>query len=161
MAVAGLVLLVVGILVALSEAHNPTHGIAGSSGLALMTIGIVLALVGAGVAVVIGVGAGAVLAVGGGAALLATVRRAQAVRHRRVTTGAEGLIGQLGVVRNWQGDDGSVALQGAVWRARRSPGIEYEPDEEPVAMNSGDRVVVERLDGLTLTVRPAEAWELL
>jgi membrane-bound serine protease (ClpP class) len=161
MAVAGLVLLVAGILVALSEAHNPTHGIAGSAGLALMTIGVVFALVGAGVAVVIGVGAGAALAAGGGAALLVTVRRAQAVRHRRVTTGAEGLIGQLGVVRNWNGDDGSVSLQGAVWRARRSPGIEYEADEVPVAMSTGDRVVVERLDGLTLTVRPAEAWELL
>jgi membrane-bound serine protease (ClpP class) len=161
MTAAGLVLLVLGVLVALSEAHNPTHGIAGTVGVALMTVGVALALIGAGVAVAIGVGSGAVLAAGGGAALVATVRRAQTVRHRRVTTGAEGLIGQVGVVRAWREDDGSVSLQGAVWRARRSPGIEYEADEPPAAMSSGDHVVVERLDGLTLTVRPAEAWELL
>ena len=36
-----------------------------------------------------------------------------------------------------------------------------EPDEPPAAISCGDRVVVERLEGLTLTVRPAEAWELL
>jgi membrane-bound ClpP family serine protease len=158
MTIAGLVLLVVGVLVGLSEAHAPTHGITGTVGVALMTIGVVLALVGAGVAVAIGVGSGLVLAAGGGVALAFTGRRAGAVRHRRVTTGAEGLIGQIGIVRSWTADDGSVSLQGAVWRARRSPGPDQ--DEEP-ELHSGDRVVVERLSGLTLSVRPAEEWELI
>jgi membrane-bound serine protease (ClpP class) len=161
MTVVGLVLLVVGVLVGLSEAHNPTHGIAGTVGVGLMTVGLVLALVGAGVAVTIGVGSGLLLAAAGGGAIAMTVRRAQSVRHRRVTTGAEGLLGQVGVIRAWDDDDGSVSLQGAVWRAHRSPGIEYDPDEEPAALRSGDRVVVEGLQGLTLTVRPAEEWEIL
>jgi membrane-bound ClpP family serine protease len=161
MTIAGLVLLVVGLLVGLSEAHAPTHGIAGGIGVALMAAGIALALVGAGAAVAIGVGAGFALAAGGGGLLALTVRRALAVRRRRVSTGAEGLLGQVGVVRRWAGETGSVALQGAVWRARRSPGIEYAPDETPAALHAGDRVVVEALEGLTLTVRPAEAWELL
>ena len=28
-------------------------------------------------------------------------------------------------------------------------------------LHAGDQVVVERLDGLTLAVRPAETWELV
>jgi membrane-bound ClpP family serine protease len=158
MTVAGLVLLVAGLLVGLSEAHNPTHGIAGSLGVALMTAGIALALVGAGAAVAIGAGAGLLLAAGGGTAVALTVRRAAAVRHQRVRTGAEGLIGQIGVVRSWEHDDGSVSLQGAVWRARRSPGPDEDTEPE---LRRGDRVVVERLSGLTLSVRAAEDWELL
>jgi membrane protein implicated in regulation of membrane protease activity len=44
-----------------------------------------------------------------------------------------------------------------VWQARRSP-----DDEEPDStLEIGDRVVVERLSGLTLWVRGAEAWELI
>jgi membrane protein implicated in regulation of membrane protease activity len=75
-----------------------------------------------------------------------------------VRGGAEGLIGQIGVVRNWSEEDrGSVALQGAVWHARRSHGLEEEPED----LRRGDRVVVERLTGLTLAVRPAEEWELI
>jgi membrane-bound serine protease (ClpP class) len=50
---------------------------------------------------------------------------------------------------------GQVFVDGALWRARRS-----ELDgEQPIA--PGDPVVVERVSGLTLTVRPAEEWEVL
>ena len=50
-------------------------------------------------------------------------------------------------------------MDGAVWRARRSLGAADE-DEVP-ELHAGDRVVVEHLNGLTLSVRPAEEWELL
>ncbi len=53
--------------------------------------------------------------------------------------------------------DGKVLVDGALWHARRSA---CEPDEE-VAAPQGDRVIVERLNGLTLSVRPAEEWELI
>ena len=71
--------------------------------------------------------------------------------------GAEGLIGQIGVVRSWTDSTGSVSLHGGVWSACRSPSI----DDELQELVRGDRVVVERLTGLTLAVRPAEEWELI
>jgi membrane-bound serine protease (ClpP class) len=158
MTAVGVVLLVVGAILALSEAHNPTHGIAGSGGVMLMAVGVALALAGVGAGLALGVGAGVVLAAAGGGAVALTVNRSAAVRHRRVRGGAEGLIGQLGVVRNWQEAEGRVLVQGAVWQARRSP----SPDEElDPALETGDRVVVERLSGLTLWVRGAEEWELV
>jgi len=44
---------------------------------------------------------------------------------------------------------------GALWRARRS----WEDDDHALAV--GDHVVVERVHGLTLSVRRADEWELL
>jgi membrane-bound serine protease (ClpP class) len=102
---------------------------------------------------------GLVLAGVGGGALLLSVRSGFAVRQRRVRTGAEGLIGQIGVVRSWMEDGGSVALHGSLWQARRSAVL--DDDDDDLGLRAGDRVVVERLSGLTLSVRPAEKWELL
>jgi membrane-bound ClpP family serine protease len=159
MAAAGVVLLIVGIVLALSETHNPTHGIAGAGGVVLIAVGAALALAGAGAGVAIGVGSGAVLAVAGGGSLAMLVSRSTAVRQRRVRGGAEGLIGQIGVVRNWAQESGSVSLHGGVWNARRSAMPDDEDADAP--LRTGDRVVVERLSGLTLSVRPAEEWELI
>jgi membrane-bound ClpP family serine protease len=160
MTAAGIVLLIVGALLAASETHNPTHGVAGSTGIAVMAIGIALALAGAGAGIAIGVTTGVLLAGAGGAALAVTVTKSTAVRRRRVRGGAEGLIGAIGTVRSWSQDDGSVSLHGGVWRARRSPSPEPEDESGPPELHAGDRVVVERLSGLTVSVRPAEEWEL-
>lgn len=150
-------LLVVGAVVAVSEAHFPAHGIAGGIGVLAMAVGAVLAISGLGAGLLPALLAGLALA-GSGAALTAlTVKTGLGVRRRRVKGGAEGLIGHLGVVRNWTGETGNVALDGALWRARESSGAA----ESPAALHAGDPVVVERLSGLTLCVRRAEEWELL
>jgi membrane-bound serine protease (ClpP class) len=164
MAAAGVVLLILGALLAVGEAHNPTHGVLGGSGVAVMTVGIVLALTGAGAGVAIGLAAGVGLAVAGGGALALTVTRSAAVHQRRVRGGAEGLIGQIGVVRSWAQSSGSVSLQGGVWDARRSACADEDGDDEgdrTGELHAGDRVVVEALSGLTVSVRPAEEWELI
>ena len=49
-----------------------------------------------------------------------SLRKGLAVRRRRVRAGPEGLIGHLGVVRSWTEPDGSVLVDGCLWRARRS-----------------------------------------
>jgi membrane-bound serine protease (ClpP class) len=150
-------LLVVGAVVAVSEAHYPAHGIAGGLGVLVMTLGAVLAVTGLGGGLIVALVAGAALA-GTGATLVAVaVRSGLLVRRRRVRGGAEGLIGHIGVVRAWTESRGHVALDGALWDARESLG----PDEEALTLHAGDRVVVERLSGLTLCVRRAEEWELL
>jgi membrane-bound serine protease (ClpP class) len=64
-------------------------------------------------------------------------------------------------VRSWTDATGSVAVDGALWRARRSLGPADEDEDEVPELHAGDRIVVEHLNGLTLSVRPAEEWELL
>jgi membrane-bound ClpP family serine protease len=154
----GIVLLVVGALVGVAEAHNPTHGILGGAGVLLMAIGAGLAVAGAGagglIALVVALG----LAGAGAGALVLAVRPGLQARRLRVRTGAEGLIGHVGVVRSWSGSDGRVALEGGLWTARRSPAPD---DEDASELHPGDRVVVVSLTGLELSVRPAESWELV
>jgi membrane protein implicated in regulation of membrane protease activity len=71
-----------------------------------------------------------------------------------VRTGAEGIVGYVGVVRNSAETTGNVALDGALWRARRS----VIQDEE---LRVGDQVVVERSHrSHPCPVRRAEHWEL-
>src|ERR1700734_3882723 len=111
----GLILLVIGALVAVTEAHYPTHGIAGGVGVAVMAIGAVLAISGLGAGVILGLAGGLALAGGGGAYVGLTVKHAAGVRRRRVRGGAEGLIGQIGVVRSWTDANGRVSLHGAGW----------------------------------------------
>ncbi len=157
----GMVLLVVGALVATAEAHYPAHGVAGGLGVVTLAVGAVLAISGLGAGLALGLLGGLALAGAGGGALLLSIKNGYAVRDRRVRTGAEGLIGQIGVVRSWAESDGRVALGGSLWRARRSLGPDSDEEAENGGLHAGDPVVVERLNGLTLSVRPAEKWELL
>jgi membrane-bound serine protease (ClpP class) len=147
-------LLVIGAVVGVAEAHYPTHGVAGGIGVVAMAVGAVLAISGLGAGVLLGLLTGVALAAGGAAVLTASVTKAGAVRHRRIRTGAEGIIGHLGVVRSWEEPCGKVSVDGSLWQARRS-----STEEED--LHAGDQVVVERLNGLTLSVRRAEDWELL
>jgi len=73
----------------------------------------------------------------------------------RVGGEAAGGVGHVGGGQGWAGAGGGVLLDGARWRARRS--ILEDGTVDPQA---GDRGVVERRNGLTLTVRRAEEWEV-
>ena len=156
----GLALLVIGAVVAIAEAHYPTHGIAGGIGVVLMALGAVLAIIGLGGAVAVALLAGGALAAVGAGTVLVSLKHGGAVRHRRVRTGAEGIIGHIGTVRTWTHSGGSVAVDGALWRARRSLGADDDVTGGP-ELHTGDVIVVEQLNGLTLCVRPAEEWELI
>ena len=150
----GLVLLLLGATLVVVEAHVP-GGVAGAlGGVALMVGGvIVVAALGGSIAVAVpmavGIGAAA------GAWTLLAAKKTVAVRRRRIQAGAEGLQGRVGVVRRWSEPGGQVFVDGALWRARCDA-----LGEDPEALGEGDPVVVERVSGLTLSVRPAEEWEL-
>lgn len=146
-------LLVIGAVIAVGEAHYPTHGVAGGAGVIAMAVGAVLAVSGLGAGVLLGLVVGGLLAAAGASVLALSVSRGAAARRRRVVTGAEGLVGHVGTVRSWADASGSVALDGSLWQARRSVIEEHE-------LHAGDQVVVERLTGLTICVRRAEEWEL-
>ena len=150
----GLLLLVVGAALAVVEAHVPTHGALGSAAVMAAATGLALVVGGAGfglaLALTVGLAGGAV----GAGYLWVVVHKALAARHARVRSGAEGLIGRVGEVRSAPAPLGQVFLDGALWRARQ-----WSSDEE-AELERGDPIVVERVDGLTLTVRRAEDWEV-
>ena len=156
MTVLGVSLLVVGAVLVATEAHVPRLGLLGGPGVIALGAGAALAVGGLGGGVAISAIAG-VLLLGAAAGLLAlTLHKGLSVRRRRIRSGAEGLQGKLGVVRRWEEPRGRVLVDGALWQARRSWG-----DEQMLELHEGDPVVVECLDGLTLSVRPAEDWELI
>jgi membrane-bound ClpP family serine protease len=157
----GMALLVIGAVVAIAEAHYPTHGIVGGIGVVVLAIGAVLAISGLGAGLLLGLLGGLMLAGAGAGVLTLSLKQGVAVRHRRIRTGAEAIVGQVGIVRSWTDSAGSVALDGALWRACRSPGHDDEDEDENRDLHTGDSVVVERLTGLTLSVRRAEEWELM
>jgi len=153
----GVSLLLVGAIMILVEAHVPTLGTLGAPGVVALGAGAVLAVLGLGGGVVLGVVAALLLAGTAGGVMAVTVGKGVAVRRRRVRAGPESLLGRLGVVRSWEGPDGCVQVDGALWTARRSM-LDDEDDDD---LRAGDAVVVDHLDGLTVAVRRAEEWELI
>ena len=153
----GLLLLVVGAALAVVEAHVPTHGALGGVAVAAGAGGLALIVAGAGSGPAIAVAVALAAALVGGGYLWVVVHKALAARRARVRSGAEGLVGRVGEVRSAPAPLGQVFLDGALWRARL-----WSLDEEDhgAVLERGDPIVVERVDGLTLTVRRAEDWEL-
>jgi membrane-bound serine protease (ClpP class) len=150
----GIVLLLLGAALAVTEAHAPSHGALGTAAAVAFAAGVALAVAGAGLGVAAALAVG--LLAGAVAAVYAwiVVCKALAVSRRAVRSGAEGLIGRVGEVRAAPAPLGQVFLDGALWRARVWAG------DEDAVLQRGDPIVVERVDGLTLTVRRAEEWEV-
>ena len=165
MVLLGIVLLGAGAGLLIAEAHLPTYGALGLAGVVALAGGAAIAVDGAGggtalivaVVVLVACAALALLAVVAIVALsalvlLALIARATLTAGRgRAKTGVEGLVGHVGVVRSAPAPLGQVFIDGALWRVK--PCL---PDELEV----GDAVVVERVQGLVLSVRRAEEWEL-
>ncbi|HET8951548.1 MAG TPA: NfeD family protein [Solirubrobacteraceae bacterium] len=150
----GLLLVLVGAALLAAEAHLPSHGLLGTAAAASLAVGIGMLVSAAGLGTAAVVGATLAAALVSLALVVLIARKAFATRRLRARTGAEGLIGRLGEVRSAPAPVGRVFVDGALWRARRwdlEDGRELEP---------GDPVVIERVSGLTLTVRPAEEWEV-
>ena len=157
MVLLGIVLLVTGAGLLVAEAHLPTYGALGFAGVVALVAGTALAVAGSGgglalVLVVAAIVAGAALAL-----LLVIGKATLAAARPRARTGAEALVGHVGVVRQAPAGVGPVAplgqvfVDGALWRAKPC-------FEDPLEV--GDHIVVERVNGLVLTVRPAEEWEI-
>ncbi len=143
----GLLLVLVGAALVVAEAHVPSHGVLGSAAVASLALGVVLAVTGAGAAAAVGIAAGLGVALAGGVFMWVMVRKALATRRLRTRNN---LIGRVGTVKA----SGQVFVDGGLWRARV-----WDLQEEP-ALEPGDAVVVEYVNGLTLTVRHAEEWEV-
>jgi membrane protein implicated in regulation of membrane protease activity len=151
-------LLVTGVILIVLEAHVPSLGVLGVPGVVSLAAGAVLGVSALGGSIVFGIVLALALVGISGSVVALTLRQGLAVRRRRVSAGAEGLIGHLGVVRSWDEQSGKVLVDGGLWSARRSALL--DDDDDQLELHAGDQIVVERLNGLTLGVRPAEEWEL-
>ena len=140
----GLALLVLGLALLVAEAFLPTFGVLGVGGLVAFVLGSLFLFDAAetGIAIsrslIVGT-AGTVAAI---MLFLATlVARTQ---WRRAMTGAEGMIGAIGVAKRRLAPVGTVMVHGEYWTA--------ESDE---MVDEGERVEVTAVDGLMLRVRRA------
>ena len=154
MSTVGILLVLVGATLLAAEAHVPSHGAFGVGAAVALAAGIGLLVSGAGLGAAAVLGATLTTALFSLAFVAVVVRKGMATRRIRARGGAEGLIGHLGEVRTATDPVGRVFVVGALWRARQW-GLDGEPELQP-----GDPVVIERVSGLTLTVRPAEEWEV-
>lgn len=143
----GLLLVLAGAALAAAEAHVPSHGLLGSGAIVALATGVALLFSAAGSAALVAVFAGIGVGLGGALWLAVVVRKGLAARRVRKSNS---LIGRVGVARSAD----AVFVDGGLWRAR-SWGLEGDPPLE-----RGLPVVVENVNGLTLTVRPAEEWEV-
>jgi membrane-bound ClpP family serine protease len=148
-------LLVLGAVLLVIEAHLPTYGVVGLAGVGALATAIAMAVTASGGSLVLALALTLPMGAAAGGVGLVAARKALAVNGQRARCGAEGLIGHVGVVRRPLEPLGQVFVDGALWRARPS----VDAEDEPPA-HTGERVIVERVQGLTLSVRRAEEWEL-
>jgi membrane-bound serine protease (ClpP class) len=148
-------LFILGPALLVAEAHLPTYGALGAAGVAALAAALVLTVVASGGSVLVALAVGLPVAAGGAGFGALAVGKARAASRRRARCGTEGMIGRVGVVRRPLEPVGQVAVDGALWRARRSWAAE---DESPPG--AGEPVVIDRVQGLTLSVRRAEPWEV-
>jgi membrane-bound serine protease (ClpP class) len=149
----GIGLLLAGVVLLVAEAHITSGGVLGALGVAAAVGGTVLAVEGAGGGLALGLVLALLVALVAGGALVLAARAISRSAPRLARRGRDAVIGAQGRAREALGADGGrVLVDGALWQARNA-----DPDE-PVG--AGDPVVVERIDGLTLTVHRAQTWEL-
>jgi membrane-bound ClpP family serine protease len=143
-------LVVIGASLLIVEAHVASYGVLGVLGIAALSGAAVLAAEAAGGSALVALALVLPAAILMSAFTVVATHKALAMRRRRPRAGPEDLIGRIGVMQH-----GDVVVFGERWRARRS----WEEDDR--ALEEGDQVVVEQVQGLTLAVRRAEEWEVL
>ena len=136
----GLLLMLLGVALLVVDVHVTTHGALTVAGLISLAVGSIMLFQNApgfhtSKPLVISV------AVALGAVWVFAISKAVQVRHSPVEVGPQLIAGSIGEVRG----DGLVYVNGELWQARTPDGQE---------LHRGERVRVESLDGLVLTVRP-------
>jgi membrane-bound serine protease (ClpP class) len=142
---AGLALIVVGIGMMIGEVFTPTMGILGLAGVVAFVVGSMILMdtqapgYGVPIAVV------AAFAVASAGLSMGAVGAAMRARHSRVTTGKEGMIGEVGeALQDFEGE-GRVQAFGEVWAAK---------SDQPIVKHG--KVRITHIDGLTLSVQPED-----
>ena len=142
---AGIALLVIGLVLMAVEAHIPSFGALGATGILAFIAGALImydqdtgAILGLDPGIFAGVAIFGVIFI----ALIALVTTR--VYRKKIETGAEGLIGSVANVVEWSGKRGRIHVQGEIWRAESESNLDLKED---------DKVIITKLKDLTLTIR--------
>jgi membrane-bound serine protease (ClpP class) len=141
--VAGLLLILLAFGLFVAEAFIVSHGALAAGGIVALVFGGLLLFDTDSEAYDISVPIVILTAALLGGGFVFIISKAVQARHRAVHTGIEEMLGAHGVVRSPLDPLGHVFVKGALWRAR---------SERPVTV--GQKVVVDDVEGLTLTVSP-------
>jgi membrane-bound serine protease (ClpP class) len=134
---AGLAMVLLGVALLVVDAHVTTHGALSLAGLVSLGIGLATLFHNAPAPYHTSVPLVVTLTVLIGGFWAFAVGKAVAARRQPVSVGPQEIVGMQGVVR----DGGLVYVRGELWRVRSAD-----------ALAPGERVQVDRLDGLTLDV---------
>ncbi len=138
---AGFILLLAGVALLVVDVHVASHGALTVAGLIAMAVGAIFLFQNAPAPYHTSKPLVIAVAVVLGSIWAFAVGKAWQVRHNPAEVTPERIAGALGEVRR----DGLVFVEGELWQARTAGGEQLRP---------GQRVRVESLDGLVLTVRP-------
>ena len=142
---AGLALVVLGVAMMIAEFFVPSHGVLGLGGLVAFVIGSVILMDTDTPGFEASRGLIGGIATFSGIVMLATMWMAMRARRRPVVTGAEQLVGgQAEAVSDFSGE-GHVRIYGEQWNAISR-----------VPVTRGQRLRIDRVEGLTLHVSPKE-----
>ncbi|MGI8705266.1 MAG: NfeD family protein [Sphingomicrobium sp.] len=142
---AGIALILLGLAMIAAEAFSPSFGVLGIAGTAALAFGATILIDTDVPQFQIGWPIAAGLAVASLAIVLVIARFALRSRRAKVVSGREQMIGSVGEVVDWKGSRGHIFVHGERWRAK---GVDK--------LKAGDAVEVRAIEGLTLTVRPAD-----
>lgn len=143
---AGVLLLLLAVGLIATETQVLSGGVLGGAGIAALVAGLLLLFDTDSEVFRVSVPAALAAGVLLGGFVLFAASKAIGARHGPARGGVEELIGRTGEVRAPLDPIGQVFVSGGLWRARSA-----EPESR---LSSGERVEVEAVDGLTLTVRP-------
>lgn len=138
---AGVILLLAGVGLLVVDLHVTSHGALTVAGLIALAVGAVMLFQNAPSPYHTSKPLVITIAVVLGSAWAFAIGKAWQVRHKPVEVAPELIAGAVGEVRR----DGLVFVNGELWQARTSSGEQLRP---------GEKVRVESLDGLVLTVHP-------
>jgi membrane-bound serine protease (ClpP class) len=138
---AGLALLLLGVALLVADIHVTSHGALTVAGLICLAVGSIMLFQNAPAPYHTSKPLVISVAVGLGAIWAFAVGKAWQVRHKPVEVDPNLIAGSIGEVR----DNGLVYVNGELWQARTTDGEQLRP---------GERVRVDSLDGLVLTVHP-------
>jgi membrane-bound serine protease (ClpP class) len=140
----GVMLILLALALFVLEVKFTSYGLLGAAGVVAMTLGAMILvdspLPEGRIRLTTALGVTVPLAV----IMVVLLRLAIAARNRKVVTGEEAMVGSSGVAQSDLNPSGQVLIRGEIWRAQSS-----------VAIPSGTRVRVLKVEGLTLIVEPA------
>jgi len=143
---AALALILASFLLFALEAKFQSHGVLGAGGVVAMVIGALLLVDGPIPEMRVRLLTALAVSLPFGGITVFLMSLALKAHQRKIVTGEEGLVGEIGVARTPLHPDGKVFVHGELWDAVSS-----------VTLATGDRVRVRSVDGLQLKVEPAPA----